>query len=124
MSFLENLFYNKKVNPYYVKLRKRLKEKHREKDIVTAYFLFGITYSTDNLEEVKKAIAENKLDELRQNISFNVQVDNIELYLVEYANTDKYIILLLDPYELYTREDIIEIIPVSNTNFEKEIIYS
>ena len=117
------LFNNNKANPYYVKLRKCLKRKHIEKDIATAYFLFGIPHSANNLEIIKKAIAENKLDEVRQNISYNVQVDNIELYLIEYSNTDKYILLLLDPYEIYTREDILEIIPVSNTNFKKEIIY-
>lgn len=124
MSFLENLFHNNKANPYYVKLRKCLKEKHIEKDIATAYFLFGIPRSANNLEVIKKAIAENTLDKLRQNISYNVQVDNIELYLIEYTNNDKYIILLLDPYEIYTREDILEIIRVSNTDFKKEVIYS
>jgi hypothetical protein len=93
------------------------------KDLKRAYFVFGIPYTDINLDKMKQAIAENRLNELKERISYNVNVDNIELYLLEDVNDRFYLVLLLDTYELFSAENILEIIPVVSTNFEKEIIF-
>lgn len=123
MNLLSKLLNRKKQNPYYIKLKRSLMRKGVNIDIKRAYFMFGIPYSDTNLDEMKKAIAENRLDELKERISYNVNIDNIELYLLEDVNDSIYLVLLLDTYELYSAENIIEVIPVLSTNFEKEIIF-
>ena len=110
-------------NPLYIKLKKAILKQKFKIDIKSAYFLFGIPYSISNLEIMKKAISENTLSELKKKVLYDVLQDNIELYLIEDSNDKLYMILLLDPYELYERESIIEIIPVNNKDFEMEPIF-
>lgn len=123
MNLLSRLFRYKSQNPYYTKLKKSLTRGNVSIEIKSAYFLFGIPYQETDIDKLKKAIIENKLNELRESNSYNVQVDNVELYLVEDKNAKLYVIFLLDPYELYSSESILDIMPVESKNFEKEIIF-
>ncbi|WP_126249188.1 hypothetical protein [Chitinophaga rhizosphaerae] len=124
MNFLKKIFNPENRNPYFIKLRKSLERNGISIRIRNAYFLFGIPYSEIGIEEIKTAIREKSLSEFKGKYRFDVKVDNIELYLVENTIGEFCIILLLDPYELYREEEILEIIPVNSTNFEKELIFS
>lgn len=123
MNLLSRLFRYKPQNPYYTKLKKSLASGNFSLGIKSAYFLFGIPYNKTDVESLKKAIIENKLNEVKERNPYNVQVDNVELYLVEDENAKFYIIFLLDPYELYSSESILDIMPVESKNFDKEIIF-
>jgi hypothetical protein len=109
---------------YYKKLSKSLIRQGYNKNIVRAYFLFGIPANVTSTAEIKIAIINNKLNDLKaMKPSYDVNLDNIELYLIEETNNQFSIVLLLDRFELYATEDILEIIPVESSNFEKEIIF-
>lgn len=123
MNLLSRLIKNKKQNPYYKKLSKSLVRQGFNINIKRAYFMFGIPYADTSLDEIKGAIADNRLRELKERMPYNVNVDNVELYLLEDMKDSVSIVLLLDPYELYSAENVLEIIPVVSTNFEKQIIF-
>jgi len=124
MSILNKLMKkNVNNNPLYIKLKEALLRQEFKIDIKGAYFLFGIPYSISNLEMMKQAVLSNTLSEVKKNVLYDVLQDNIELYLVEDSNDKSYMILLLDPYELYETETILEIIPVNNKDFEMEPIF-
>lgn len=123
MNLLSRLLNRKKQNPYYIKLNESLIRKGVNIDIKSAYFLFGIPYNESNFEELKKAVAENRIKEIKENRPYDVRLDNIELFLIQDADDNRYIIFLLDPYELYETEQILEIMPVETKDFEKEIIF-
>ncbi|MBN9352314.1 MAG: hypothetical protein J0H55_16670 [Chitinophagaceae bacterium] len=123
MNSLSKLIKKKKQNPYYKKLSEVLTKQGINIDIKRAYFMFGIPYTDTSLDEIKVAIADNRLNELKKRMPYNVNVDNVELYLLEDVNDNVSVVLLLDPYELYSAENILEIIPIVYTNFEKEIIF-
>jgi hypothetical protein len=125
MNLISKLIGNKKLSAYYKKLSKSLIRQGYNKNILRAYFLFGIPYNATIAAEIKSAIINNKLNDLKAvKPSYDVSLDNIELYLIEETNNQFSIVLLLDRYELYTTEDILDVIPVDSSNFEKEIIFS
>lgn len=123
MNLFNILKRDKKQNPYYKKLSEVFLKQGLNLKIRKAYFLFGIPYTDKSVYEIKQAIANETLNNLREKRPYNVNVDNVELYLLEDVNDKTSIVLLLDPFELYSSENIIEIIPVTYTNFEKEIIF-
>jgi hypothetical protein len=123
MNLFNRLQRGKKQNPYYKKLSEVLSKQGLNLNIRKAYFMFGIPYTDESVHEIKQAIVNKTLDDFRDKRHYNVNVDNIELYLLEDVNDKTSIALLLDPFELYSSENIIEIIPVTYTNFEKEIIF-
>jgi len=123
MIFLKKLL-RKKENPYYTKLRTSLQRKKVHFKISSAYFLFGLPNREGIVSEIKKAIADNKLNHLKQSESFDVTKDNIELYLLKDIDHNFLLVLLLDYYELFIPEEVIDIIPVHSLDIEKELIFS
>ncbi len=112
-------------NPVFQKLISCLKRAAYSINISKAYFLFGTPYSQSVVSNLKNAITKNQLDLYRkQSVSYDTLVDNIELYLVENDENRFFIVFLLDYYELYFCEEILDIIPVENIDCEKDLIYS
>jgi hypothetical protein len=125
MNFLIGIIGKKKVNAFFQKLSRCLKRQNPEIKVRSAYFLFGTPYSESTFFDIKNAIAKNELDVFRKNaVLYDVRIDNIELYLIEKQNNQFCIVLLLDAYELYSREEILGIFPVENIDYEKDLIYS
>ena len=111
-------------NPVFQKLSSCLKRSAYSINISKAYFLFGTPYSQSVVSNLKNAITKNQLDLYRkQSVSYDTLVDNIELYLVENDENRFFIVFLLDYYELYYCEEILDIFPVENIDCEKDLIY-
>ena len=104
------MFKNKKVDPFYVKLKK-LNHRHNFVDrINSAYYLGGVVYSNENYEKILQAISQNGLNVFFEENLYNTRKDNIELFWVNDENKLSKIIIILDPVELYENEEILKII--------------
>lgn len=114
-------------NPLYTKLKKSLSKISFEHKIFKAYFLFGLPYSTENLELLKSRISRNTgfRDMIEPN-QYDVKKDNIEMYSVITHDGDNYFVLLFDPYELYAVERVLQVIQAPNVkfDFEPQLIFS
>ena len=87
--------------------------------------MFGTPCSQNTFFEIKNAIAKDELDLYSSSTAlYDVSVDNIELYLIETISNQFCIIILLAPFELYSQEEILDILPVFKINFKKDLIYS
>ena len=107
---LFSMFKNKKVDPFYVKLKK-LNHRHNFVDrINSAYYLGGVVYSNENYEKILQAISQNGLNVFFEENLYNTRKDNIELFWVNDENKLSKIIIILDPVELYENEEILKII--------------
>lgn len=125
MNFLSGIIEKKDGNVFFQKISRCLKRQYPEINVIRAYFLFGTPYSECTFFDIKNAITKNELDVFRKNsILYDVRVDNIELYLIEKEYNLFSIVLLLDTYELYCQEEILEIISVENIDFDKDLIFS
>ena len=113
-----------KQNPLYIKLCQCLKRHRFNLKIKSAHFLLGVTYSKTNLEEIKQAVIDDSLNDLKARKSYDVRVDDIiEVYMIEETNKNLSILILLDPFELYTPEIVLEILLVGVLNVDKEEIF-
>ncbi len=92
-------------------------------NVKSAYFIFGIAYSESNLDLIKKDISIAGLERVKERFSYNVQTDNIDVFLVEDIQERWTIILLLDRYDYLAGDPVIEVIPTSEFNYKKELIF-
>ena len=126
MNIFQWLFRSaEKLNPYYIKLHKALLKKGLDIKVNRAYFLLGLPDSIENRQELRDSIAHNALKRLKDSKAYDVTVNNLELYFIEDEDNRACLIVLLDPYELYESEQILEVIPVKAKDFEfdRELIY-
>ena len=61
------------------------------------------------LKQIKSVLKE---------VGYNTQENNIELYLVEDDAEQSRLIIILDPVELYNREELLKVIPCNMTLLE------
>jgi hypothetical protein len=125
MNIFQRFFRGTKdQNPYYIKLNKTLLRSGEKIKVNKAYFLLGLPDSFENRRDLKDAIARDTLKKLKDLKAYDVAVNNLELYFIEDASKC-YLVVLLDPYELYESEQILEVIPVGGKNFDfdPELIY-
>lgn len=121
MNIFDKLFRKRgKENAYYIKLRRSLLQNKFNKEIRSAYFLLGVPNTSANLASLKKAISDNSLTMLKKTIPYDVKRDNLELYLIKDNSNNYYFIILLDPIELYEGEQVLDIMPVNDRNFDLE----
>ena len=124
-NFISRIIHKKYKNPLFLKLNDCLKRQYPEIALKQAYYLFGTPCSQNTFFEIKNAIAKDELDLYSSSTAlYDVSVDNIELYLIETISNQFCIIILLAPFELYSQEEILDILPVFKINFKKDLIYS
>ena len=121
-------FFNKKdkaINVDYSKLSKALLKTGFKNKIKSAYRVLGIVNSVENLNKLKKAITENNLKQLKDEATYDVMLDDLDLYFITDLGDKNYFIILLDPYELLQSEQALEIIPAnaSDLGFQPEEIF-
>lgn len=78
------------------------------------FYLGGGPYNEQVYEEALKAITESRLDVFLEKLKYNVKEDNLELYLIKYNLQKAHIVIVYDPFELYQREEVLNIIPFKN----------
>jgi hypothetical protein len=94
------------------------------------YYVGGLEYSKENLNEVLKSIKDKTLLDFFEKNRFNTLVDNIELYYIENKDgKSNKISLILSPYEFLENEQLIEVVEVDKIDFleskkDVELIYS
>jgi hypothetical protein len=123
MSWLKRLFDMQDHDPYYIKIKTALHKMEIDKNIAEAYYLGGCVYSSENYKNILLSIANNTLFQFLNKEKFDVQKDNMELYLISYRNDEKKLIVLCDPYELYQTEEILKVIsPYNHVKVQDERI--
>lgn len=105
----------KEEDPFYIKLKKSLSKHNFTTAIKKAYFIFGLPNTVSNAEALKRSLfCSSDLKYLMATAQYDVKVDNLELYLVEDVGDRHYFIILLDPYEVFETEKVLEIIAVND----------
>ncbi len=113
----------KKKDSRYQMLKTALNKQDININVKSAYFIFGVPYSESNLDLIKKNISIAGLEKIKERFSYNVQTDNIDIFLVEDIQERWTIILLLDRYDYLAGDPVIDVIPTLEFNYEKEIIF-
>lgn len=124
---LWNIFSRKKESSFFSKLRKLNLGKIASGKIEKVFFLGAMVYTTQNLESIRQAISSRELGQFLTNNSCNSQKDNIEVYWVESEDGKAQILLIRDAFELYQKEEILGMVPVTieilDSFINKEQIY-
>lgn len=94
-------------NPMLTKLEKSTNLRFKE-----VFYSFGFVYNEENLTKFKTNLLLNSLIEVKEELLFDVAVDNLEVYFVIDLNNNKSTILLIDYFEPLTKEKILEQIPI------------
>lgn len=111
-----NNFFRKEQNPLFAKLKK-LNHKHSfAKSFEKAFYLGGFVYTSENYERAIKAISEGTLICLLNEVQYNTLEDNVEFYLVQDEKRYYKIVAILDPVELYQREEVLDVIDCKDTS--------
>jgi hypothetical protein len=113
----------KEKDSRYQMLKTALNKQDININVKSAYFIFGVPYSESNLDLIKKDISIAGLEKIKERFSYNVQTDNIDVFLVEDIQEGWTIILLLDRYDYLAGDPVIDVIPTLEFNYEKEIIF-
>jgi hypothetical protein len=110
-------------DPRFLMLKTALEKQKIDLEIKSAYFILGLPFSQENLQLIKKDISVTGLKLIKEKQSFDVLLDNIDIFLVEDLHTNWSIVLLLDRYDYLLGDPIIEIIPTLEFNYDKETIF-
>jgi hypothetical protein len=102
-----NFVKKEKENPFFTKLKRVLSKDIKLESIRSIYYLGGFEYSKNGYEKARAAILSGNLNSFLKSISYNVQQDNIELYLMDFG-LRRSIVMILDPVELYQRETVLD----------------
>jgi hypothetical protein len=113
----------KEKDSRYQMLKTAFTKQNLKINVKSAYFIFGVPYSESNLDLIKKDISIAGLERIKEQFSYNGQTDNIDVFLVEDTQEGWAIILLLDRYDYLAGDPVIDVIPTSEFNFEKELIF-
>ena len=124
---LLNIFGSKQENPFFTKLKKLNSKQNFAHRIERAFFLGGVVYTAKNYDNLINAISSNELGIFLENNTYDTQRDNIELYWLEDDGHQAKILVILDPLELYGKEEILNTIPSTvdflGSVFKKQQIY-
>ena len=107
----------KTKNPYYSKIKNTIKSIKEIKKIKYAYFIGGFEYLTENYNNVKQSIREDKLEKELKKYTFNNMKDNVEIYYFENIYNKKYVVCILDPFDYLQKEVVLDIIKVKKINY-------
>ncbi len=116
--------FGKPENPFFTKIKPLIKSELKSGSVNTIFYLGGSEYKEDLRERFVESINQEKLSEVLAANPYNVHSDDIELYYLEGSKNK--VILLLDHQELYSNEEILDIVEarVNPNDFpESEIIY-
>jgi hypothetical protein len=103
-------FFKREQNPFFVKLEKINCRHGFAKRIEKAFYLGGFVYSLENYERALKAVSKGKLNQFLSKVHYNTLEDNVEVFLIQNENMQYKIITILDPLELYQREEVLDMI--------------
>ncbi len=106
MKILNKIFGINK-NPMLTKLEKSTELKFKE-----VFYCFGFIYTEENLFRFKKHLELNSLEEVKEELLFDVAQDNLEIYFVTDLFGNKSTIVLIDYYEPLQKEKMLERIPL------------
>lgn len=108
MNLLKKLFKKRNISPRYTILTKALEKSKYKLSIKRAFYLGGFEYKEENYRATLNVLKKDLNSELA-NLKYNAKADNVELYMAESEDGNKYMIFLYDPVELYHNERILEI---------------
>lgn len=133
-SFINKIFNRSETNilksDRFKLIEKCLTQHIKLNDVHKIYYLGGVVYTKENLNEVLKSINENKLISFFEKNSYNTLEDNIELYyILSKDGKSNNLSLILSPYEFLESEQVLNIIKVDKIDFleskqDVELIYS
>jgi hypothetical protein len=112
---LLKMFSSKEENPFFTKLKKLNSKQNFAHRIERAFFLGGVVYTNKNYENLVNAISSNELGIFLENNAYDTQRDNIELYWMADDTGQAKILVILDPLELYDKEEILNTIPSTDS---------
>jgi hypothetical protein len=110
-------FFGGVQNPYYKKLKRILDYQKVIHVYDKIYFLGGFEYSEDIYSKFIESMNEGKMKQFLDSVKYNTQKDNVELYLIE-DNESSYLLTLLDPLELLSGEQVLDIIKSPRINID------
>ena len=96
-------------NVYYKKLKRILKHQDIINQYTHIYFLGAFEYNDENYDKYKE-LETAALIKFLSATKYNAQRDNVEIFLIKNTHSQStYLLTLLDPVELYSPEQILDI---------------
>lgn len=99
-------------NPRYSLLKRLISKDANLKKISKGYHIGGFVYDERIYENVKSASKNGDLHRVVRELQSNTQKDNVEIYLLKNYQEEWKIVLLMDYFELYTSEEILDVLPL------------
>ncbi|TKG90709.1 hypothetical protein EYV94_22860 [Puteibacter caeruleilacunae] len=120
-------FFRKNKNSYFEKIEELILGSRELNNIKNGYFLGGFVYCDNNYNELLDSIQNNNLESIFRRYTYNVNMDNLEVFYFENGSGDFYILIILDSFDYEQGEKILDIIKVKDVNIsqirKKEQIY-
>lgn len=81
---------------------------HLLDDLTSVFFVTNFVYNIDTYNDLVLQINSKKeIIKFIETLERDLAQDNIEIFILEYLNNERYILIILDPFELYQNKRII-----------------
>jgi hypothetical protein len=111
MSLFNWFYCNTKHSAAYTKLSRILARTPDHIRMQSAYYLFCVQRTAENLEKLKNAIYNAEaLEQLRKQSQYDPDFDSIDLYFVIDEQDNSYFVFVLDPHNLSRSQKLVDVI--------------
>ncbi len=113
MNWIKHLIHKQRRNPLLKKIERFLAASDLKNNLAEIFYIGGCEYNEESYKQMLLAISSNNLRLFFDRIAYDTQKDDLELYLLKYKSAEPKLVILLDPFELFETERILNILPAT-----------